>query len=31
MQTVSRKLGFDLRRDPDEGVFKAELDLLQTA
>lgn len=31
MQTVSRKLGFELRRDPDEGVFKAELNLLQTA
>jgi len=31
MQTVSRKLGFELRRDPDEGVFRAELDLLQTA
>jgi acetyltransferase len=29
MQGISRKLGFKLRRDPDEGVFKAELDLLQ--
>jgi acetyltransferase len=29
MQGISRKLGFKLRRDPDEGVFKAELDLLK--
>jgi acetyltransferase len=29
MQGISRKLGFKLRRDPEEGVFKAELDLLQ--
>jgi acetyltransferase len=31
MQNVSRKLGFGLHRDPDEGVIKAELDLYQTA
>jgi len=31
MQAISRKLGFSLRRDPEEGVFKAELDLLQPA
>jgi acetyltransferase len=31
MQTVSRKLGFELRRDEDEGVMKAELDLFQMA
>jgi acetyltransferase len=30
MQGISRKLGFKLRRDTEEGVFKAELDLLQT-
>ena len=29
MQGISRKLGFKLRRDAEEGVFKAELDLLQ--
>jgi acetyltransferase len=31
MQGISRKVGFKLRRDTEEGVFKAELDLLQPA
>lgn len=31
MQAISRKLGFSLRRDAEEGVFKAELNLLQAA
>lgn len=29
MQRLSKKLGFRLRRDPEEGVVKANLDLYQ--
>jgi acetyltransferase len=31
MQHLSRKFGFHLRRDPEGGVFKADLDLYQIA
>ena len=31
MQNLSRKLGFHLRRDPEEGVVKANLELYQRA
>ena len=31
MQNLSRKLGFHLRRDPEEGVVKADLELYQRA
>jgi hypothetical protein len=31
MQRISRQLGFQLRRDTDEMVMKADLDLYQPA
>ena len=31
MQKISRRLGFNLRRDTEEMVMKADLDLYQTA